>query len=208
MKKVLIATLSAVMALGMAGCATSSEGGAVLSNSPDTSVVLTEEQVDKPLGGGQDSLGDGLGDGAGDNLGGQGDNQGQTDLVASENSDANKNAASSDFEMIPGTWQTASMISNPDGTVVPSHYIKFTETGIKYGQMKDGAFVEEYTDKITKFDKTEGDGFIVQAESSNGIKYTYKTSASDVNTMEYYETWTESEYSEKYSASGSITKSN
>ena len=205
MKRILIATLSTVMALGMAGCATSQEGDTALSNNPDTSVVLTEEQVDKPLGGGQDQLGDGLGDNLGDN---QGDNQGQTDIIASENPDANKNGASSGFEMIPGTWQTASMASSPDGTVAPSHFIKFTEDGIEYGQMKDGAFVKEYTDKITKFDKTEGNGFIVQAESSTGIKYTYKTSATDVNTMEYYETWDEAQYSEKYSASGSITKAN
>ena len=189
----------------MAGCATSQEGDTALSNNPDTSVVLTEEQVDKPLGGGQDQLGDGLGDNLGDN---QGDNQGQTDIIASENPDANKNGASSGFEMIPGTWQTASMASSPDGTVAPSRFIKFTEDGIEYGQMKDGAFVKEYTDKISKFDKCEGDGFIVQAESSTGIKYTYKTSATDVNTMEYYETWDEAQYSEKYSASGSITKAN
>lgn len=204
MKRVLIATLSTVMALGMAagmtGCATSGEGDTALSNA-DTSVVLTEEQVDKPLSGDQDQLGGGLGD----NLG---DNQDQTALSASENPDANKDSESSGFEMIPGTWQTASMASNPDGTVTPSHFIKFTEDGIEYGQMKDGAFVKEYTDKITKFDKTEGNGFIVQAESSTGVKYTYKTSATDVNTMEYYETWEESQYSEKYSASGSITKAN
>ena len=200
MKRVLIATLSTVMALGMAGCATSGEGDTALSNA-DTSVVLTEEQVDKPLTGDQDQLGGGLGD----NLG---DNQDQTALSASENPDANKDSASSGFEMIPGTWQTASMASSPDGTVTPSHFIKFTEDGIEYGQMKDGAFVKEYTDKITKFDKTEGNGFIVQAESSTGVKYTYKTCATDVNTMEYYETWEESQYSEKYSASGSITKAN
>lgn len=204
MKRVLIATLSTVMALGMAagmtGCASSQEGDIALSNT-DTSVVLTDEQVDKPLGGGQDAAGDGLGD----TLGGD---QGQTDIIASENPDANKDAASSGVDMVPGTWQTASMSSNAEGTVAPAHYIKFTNAGIEYGQMKDGEFVKEYTDKITKFDKTSGDGFIVQAESANGVKYTFKTSASDVNTMEYYETWDEAQYSEKYSASGSITKAN
>ena len=70
------------------------------------------------------------------------------------------------------------------------------------------ALSEEYADKISKLEKTTAGGFIVQAESSNGVKYTFKTSETDVNTMEYYETWTESEYAEKYSASGSITKSN
>lgn len=190
MKRVLIATLSTVMALGMAGCATQ-EVITEATKAPESSVVLTEEQVDKQLGAGRDE--------AGDNLG-------ATDIIASENQTDNKDAAASDA--IPGTWQTASMSSNADGTLAPSRYIQFTSADIKYGQMKDGAFVEDYSDKITKLEKTAAGGFIVQAEAANGVKYTFKTSDTDVNTMEYYETWTESEYAEKYSASGSITKSN
>lgn len=190
MKRVLIATLSTVMALGMAGCATQ-EVITEAKKAPESSVVLTEEQVDKQLGAGRDE--------AGDNLG-------ATDIIASENPTDNKDAAASDA--IPGTWQTASMSSNADGTLAPSRYIQFTSADIKYGQMKDGAFVEDYSDKITKLEKTAAGGFIVQAEAANGVKYTFKTSDTDVNTMEYYETWTESEYAEKYSASGSITKSN
>ena len=190
MKRVLIATLSTVMALGMAGCATQ-EVITEATKAPESSVVLTEEQVDKQLGAGRDEVGDNLG---------------ATDIIASENPTDNKDAAASDA--IPGTWQTASMSSNADGTLAPSRYIQFTSADIKYGQMKDGAFVEDYSDKITKLEKTAAGGFIVQAEAANGVKYTYKTSDTDVNTMEYYETWTESEYAEKYSASGSITKSN
>lgn len=191
MKRVLIATLSTVMALGMAGCATSQEVITEATKAPESSVVLTEEQVDKQLGAGRDEVGDNLG---------------ATDIIASENPTDNKDAAASDA--IPGTWQTASMSGNADGTLAPSRYIQFTSADIKYGQMKDGAFVEEYSDKITKLEKTAAGGFIVQAEAANGVKYTFKTSDTDVNTMEYYETWTESEYAEKYSASGSITKSN
>ena len=190
MKRVLIATLSTVMALGMAGCATQ-EVITEATKAPESSVVLTEEQVDKQIGAGRDEVGDNLG---------------ATDIIASENPTDNKDAAASDA--IPGTWQTASMSSNADGTLAPSRYIQFTSADIKYGQMKDGAFVEDYSDKITKLEKTAAGGFIVQAEAANGVKYTFKTSDTDVNTMEYYETWTESEYAEKYSASGSITKSN
>lgn len=190
MKRVLIATLSTVMALGMAGCATQ-EVITEATKAPESSVVLTEEQVDKQLGAGRDEVGDNLG---------------ATDIIASENPTDNKDAAASDA--IPGTWQTASMSGNADGTLAPSRYIQFTSADIKYGQMKDGAFVEEYSDKITKLEKTDAGGFIVQAEAANGVKYTFKTSDTDANTMEYYETWTESEYAEKYSASGSITKSN
>jgi hypothetical protein len=177
MKRVLIATLSTVMALGMAGCATSQEVITEATKAPESSVVLTEEQVDKQLGAGRDEVGDNLG---------------ATDIIASENPTDNKDAAASDA--IPGTWQTASMSGNADGTLAPSRYIQFTSADIKYGQMKDGAFVEEYSDKITKLEKTAAGGFIVQAEAANGVKYTFKTSDTDVNTMEYYETWTESEY--------------
>jgi len=178
------------MVLGMAGCATQQEVYTAATSAPDASVVLTDDQVDKPLGGGQDELGD--------NLGG-------SDAVVTEASSDKADPLASDT--IPGTWQTASMTSNAEGMAEPSRYLQFTATDIKYGQMKDGAFVEEYADKISKLEKTTA-GFIVQAESSNGVKYTFKTSETDVNTMEYYETWTESEYAEKYSASGSITKSN
>ena len=170
MKRVLIATLSTVMALGMAGCATQ-EVITEATKAPESSVVLTEEQVDKQLGAGRDEVGDNLG---------------ATDIIASENPTDNKDAAASDA--IPGTWQTASMSSNADGTLAPSRYIQFTSADIKYGQMKDGAFVEEYSDKITKLEKTAAGGFIVQAEAANGVKYTFKTSDTDVNTMEYYET--------------------
>ena len=61
MKRVLIATLSTVMALGMAGCATSQEVITEATKAPESSVVLTEEQVDKQLGAGRDEAGDNLG---------------------------------------------------------------------------------------------------------------------------------------------------
>ena len=121
------------MALGMAGCATQ-EVITEATKAPESSVVLTEEQVDKQAG--QDEVGDNLG---------------ATDIIASENPTDNKDAAASDA--IPGTWQTASMSSNADGTLAPSRYIQFTSADIKYGQMKDGAFVEDYSDKITKLEK-------------------------------------------------------
>ena len=57
-------------------------------------------------------------------------------------------------------------------------------------QMKDGAFVEEYADKISHLEKTVDGKYLVQAESKTGIKYTFKTSESDVN----------------YSDTGSLTK--
>ena len=143
MKKILIATLSTAMVLGMAGCATQQEVYTAATSAPDASVALTDDQVDKPLGGGQDELGD--------NLGG-------SDAVVTEASSDKADPLASDT--IPGTWQTASMTSNAEGMAEPSRYLQFTATDIKYGQMKDGAFVEEYADKISKLEKTAAGGFM------------------------------------------------
>ena len=137
------------MALGMAGCATQ-EVITEATKAPESSVVLTEEQVDKQLGAGRDEVGDNLG---------------ATDIIASENPTDNKDAAASDA--IPGTWQTASMSSNADGTLAPSRYIQFTSADIKYGQMKDGAFVEEYSDKITKLEKTAAGNTMRHGQNPN-----------------------------------------
>ena len=196
MKRVLIAALSTAMVLGMAGC--SAQQGAGENGTTDTSILLTEENVDKPLTGGQD-----------DPVAGD---QGSVDIIASENPSEDPLAKPSDVKepeqtnAVPGTWQTNSMANKEDGSMGPTYYIQFTSSDIKYGQMKDGAFVEEYADKISHLEKTVDGKYLVQAESKTGIKYTFKTSESDVNTMEYYATWTEAEYASTYSASGSLTK--
>ena len=69
MRKVLIGALSAAMLIGMAGCAGPDEGNSA-SVTPDTSIVLTDDKVDKPLSGDQNGIGD---------------NAGSTDIIASEN---------------------------------------------------------------------------------------------------------------------------
>lgn len=200
MKRVLVATLSTAMLFGLAGCSASQEGNAA-SNTPDTSIVLTDDNVDKPLTGGQNDVG--------------GDS-GSTDLIASENPSKNPSDVPSDkpsdskepeqTNAVPGTWQTNSMVNAEDGSMGPTYHIQFTATEIKYGHMKDGAFVEEYSDKISHLEKTIEGKFLVQAESKSGIKYTFKTSETDANTMEYFATWTEAEFASTYSATGSITK--
>ena len=206
MRKVLIAALSTAVLFGMAGCA---GGEGASSDTPDTSIILTEEQVDKPLAGDQNEVGDNLN---------------PTDVIASENpsedltgnppadpSDKTSDSKPADSgepaeaNAVPGTWQTNS-INTEEGTAGPEYYIQFTSSDIKYGHMKDGAFVEEYSDKISHLEKTVDGKYLVQAESKSGVKYTFKTSESDVNTMEYYGTWTEAEFASTYSASGSITK--
>ena len=108
---------------------------------------------------------------------------------------------------ITGTWQTASMVPSDDGTVSPEYYVQFTGSNINYGHMKDGEFVLAYSDQITILDETAAGGFIVQAESSNGIQYTYQTCESDSNVLEYYETWQEDEFPEMYRGGASLSKS-
>ena len=108
---------------------------------------------------------------------------------------------------ITGTWQTASMMLSGDGDIAPEHYVQFTDSKINYRHMKDGEFVPDYSDQITRLDETAAGGFIVQAESSNGIQYTYQTCESDSNVLEYYETWQEDEFPEMYRGGASLSKS-
>ena len=108
---------------------------------------------------------------------------------------------------ITGTWQTASMMLSDDGDIAPEHYVQFTDSSINYGHMKDGEFVLDYSDRITLLDETASGGFIVQAESSNGIQYTYQTCESDKDVLEYYETWHEEDFPQMYRGGASLSKS-
>ena len=72
---------------------------------------------------------------------------------------------------VPGTWQTNSMVNAEDGSMGPTYLIQFTATEIKYGHMKDGAFVEEYSDKISHLEKTIEGKFLVQAESGFNLRH-------------------------------------
>ena len=109
---------------------------------------------------------------------------------------------------ITGTWQTASMVLGADGDISPEHYVQFTDSSINYGHMKDGEFVLAYSDQITRLDETAAGGFIVQAESSNGIQYTYQTCESDNDILEYYETWNEEDFPQTYRGGASLSKNN
>ena len=109
---------------------------------------------------------------------------------------------------ITGTWQTASMVTSDDETISPEYYVQFTDSSINYGHMKDGEFVLAYSDQITILDETAAGGFIVQAESSNGIQYTYQTCESDNDVLEYYETWNEEDFPQMYKGGASLSKSN
>ena len=106
---------------------------------------------------------------------------------------------------IPGIWQTVSIGYVDADSMQPEYYVRFTDSEIQYGHMKEGEFSLEYSDKISTIEVTTGGGFRVQAENANGVKYTYQTSEDDSMLLEYYGTWDENEFAENYSGSSSLT---
>ena len=108
---------------------------------------------------------------------------------------------------VSGTWQTASMAYEADGTVYPEYYVRFTDSEIVYGHMKGSDFAADHSDKITLLEKTASGGLKVQAESVGGVRYTYLTSESDPDILEYYETWEEESFPDAYRGGASLNRS-
>ena len=107
---------------------------------------------------------------------------------------------------ITGTWQTASMGYEYYGTPQAEYYVRFTDTEIIYGHLKDSEFVPDHSDGITFTEETASGGFLVQAESAGGVRYTYRTCGSDDNVLEYYETWQEEDFPEAYRGGASLSR--
>ena len=93
-----------------------------------------------------------------------------------------------------------------DDNMEPEYYVQFTGSDVVYGHMSDGNFVQEYTDKIFASEKLASGGYMIKAINSSGIKYTYLTSESDDTILEYYETWDEFDYADKYFGGSSLSK--
>ena len=110
---------------------------------------------------------------------------------------------------LAGTWQTASMgYEGEDGNLYPEYMVQFTESEIQYGHMVDGAFVLDHSDKISLIAEIGSGRYRVQATGANGVQYTFQTSESDTNVLEYYETWDENAFTGTYSAGASLVRSN
>lgn len=107
---------------------------------------------------------------------------------------------------IPGTWQTASMGYEDDGTMYPEYYVQFTDSDIVYGHMKDDVFTPDHSDRISSSEETGPGVFRIQAEAANGVRYTYQTSESDVDVLEYYETWDGEYFPEMYRGGASLVR--
>ncbi len=106
-----------------------------------------------------------------------------------------------------GTWQTATIGYEADGEMQPEYYVQFEEKAINYGHMKDGEFTLEYKDDISALEESAPGIFVIRAQSSNGGQYTYRTSESDKDILEYYETWNEDEFGQMYRAGASLSRS-
>ena len=105
-----------------------------------------------------------------------------------------------------GTWQTASIGFEPDGSMAPEYHVQFTDTEIVYGHVRDGEFVFDHADQIVSLEKTAA-GFRIQAEAANGVRYIYQSCESDDTVLEYFETWNEDEFPEMYRGGASLSRS-
>ncbi|MBQ2185040.1 MAG: hypothetical protein II399_10430 [Lachnospiraceae bacterium] len=108
--------------------------------------------------------------------------------------------------VIPGMWQTNSIVMTDDDNMEPEYYVQFTSTQIVYGHMTNGSFTPEFSDKIFDSEELASGGYMIKAINSSGIKYTYLTSESDDTILEYYETWDEFDYADKYFGGSSLSK--
>ena len=108
--------------------------------------------------------------------------------------------------VIPGTWQTNSIVMVDDENMAPEYYVQFTGSEIVYGHMTNDSFIPEYSDKIYASEELASGGYMVKSINSSGVKYTYLTSESDENVLEYYETWDEYDYADKYFGGSSLSK--
>lgn len=110
---------------------------------------------------------------------------------------------------ITGTWQTASMVPTEEGEVYPEYYVQFTDSSVNYGHMIEEEFVLEYSDEIVDLTVTPAGGYKVQAKTTkSGAEYTYVTSEDDADILEYYDTWNEEEFPDKYMGGASLSKCN
>ena len=107
---------------------------------------------------------------------------------------------------LAGTWQTASMAYESDGTMFPEWYVRFTDTEIVYGHVKGGEFVPDHTDQIIGLVRTPAGGYSIQAAGADGAQYTYRTGESDPDVLEYYETWREDDFPSAYRGGASLSR--
>lgn len=189
MKKAIAAALTAVMALGIAGCSNNNTESSKASET--TTVTESQTETSEETTTAETS-----------------ETETETEATTGSESETEteKETEASDAVTIPGTWQTVS-IGAADDAGAPVHYVQFAAKEINYGKMKGGKFELEYSDKISRIEEISKGRFLVQAESSRGTQYTYRTAETDSDVMEYYASWNEDEFADTYSAGESLMKS-
>lgn len=189
MKKAIAAALTAVMALGIAGCSNNNTESSKASET--TTVTESQTETSEETTTAETS-----------------ETETETEATTGSESETEteKETEASDAVTIPGTWQTVS-IGAADDAGAPVHYVQFAAKEINYGKMKGGKFELEYSDKISRIEEISKGRFLVQAESSGGTQYTYRTAETDSDVMEYYASWNEDEFADTYSAGESLMKS-
>lgn len=188
MKRILILSLSAVLVLGIAGCQSNQQ--ATLATQAADIQIATESQTEPSADADKDKAK-------------AKPTAKPTETSSVETTDV---AANGDIA-VPGTWQSAS-VAEKDGKSEPEFYVRFTRTEIQYGHMNEGEFVNDRSDKISRIDRNIEGYYLIQAESAKTGKYTFKTSKNDTGIMEYYTTWDENEFADKYVGGSSISKCN
>ena len=105
-----------------------------------------------------------------------------------------------------GTWQTASMAYEADGSMYPEYHVRFTDTEVLYGHMRDEEFVPNRADTIIFREETAAGGLRIRAESSEGVQYSYQSCEDDENILEFYETWREEDFPDMYRGGASLSR--
>ena len=184
MKRILILSLSAVLVLGIAGCQANQE--ATLATQAADIQIATESRTEPSADA----------------------DKAKTTVKSTETSSAATTETTANGDIaVPGTWQSASM-AEKDGKSEPEFYVRFTRTEVQYGHMNEGEFVNDRSDRISRIDRNIEGYYLIQAESAKTGKYTFKTSKDDTGIMEYYTTWDENEFADKYVGGSSISKCN
>ena len=109
---------------------------------------------------------------------------------------------------LAGTWMTASQGYEYYGEIQPEYYVRFTRNYVKYGHLKSGKFILDHKSKIVSTKKINNQtGYRIKVKADNGYKYCYQTSEDgNVDSLDYYMTWNESEFPGMLSGSSSLER--
>ncbi len=182
MKKALIAVLLLIMVLGIPGCGAKKESNnEIIGGADHSTAIILEPDADE-------------------------EKKMEQMEEEAEGNDHADDTSSDQNQFLAGTWVTGSMGYEYYGTPQAEYYVKFTDTEISYGHMKDDAFILDHSDRITSLENLSTGGCMVKAETAGGGQYTYRTDKNDDNVLNCYETWNEDDFPKQYRAGASLSR--